>query len=349
MDFKRLLLISTGIAAALLSSCKKDEEDEVLASLSTNFKISLPAYAKPGEKIVIYTKDILKMAATKDGGEVGYYWKFTPERDFNDTIKYTSSSSFECDMIEVVYPDTLCEAVFTLTAFAKEHYSSSASVTTTIVDAGRPSASLTFNGESQTSNFPEKEDSQFTDPRDGKVYITRTIGSKEWFKQNLAWEGSGHPYMGCNVMSNVFGRYYTWDEARTACPEGWRLTTEQDWVDMAGKVKEGEFTAFSTLKGIAGRIQSKAWFNKKALWEYWPVVDLKESSYLNIANTGYATYGELDNSFTGLGTYAAYWLDNETDSDSAYIRYIFEEVNDVLVGTKDKKSFGATVRCVRDI
>lgn len=349
MKFKGLLLISLGIAVSLVSSCKKDEEEEPLESLITSFKINLPAFAQPGQVVTIDTKDILKMAKTKDGSEVGFYWKLSPLREFNDTIKTTSSPDFTCDKIEIYYADTLCEQVFTLTAFAKDYYSSSASAKSEVVDAHRPSASLTYNDDTETTNFPEKNDGAFTDPRDGKVYVTRVIGNKEWFKENLSWEGSGLAYMGCDVMNNIFGRYYTWEEAKASCPEGWRLSTEEDWVDMAKNVKDGEFSSFAPLKGVAGRVQSKTWFNKKALWEYWPRVDLKENSFLGIVNTGYVEYGDLENKFVGVGNYAAYWTADESDAKTAFCRYIFEQDNDILVGARDKKYFGAAVRCVRDV
>ena len=29
-----------------------------------------------------------------------------------------------------------------------------------------------------------------------------------------------------------YGNFYTWEEARTLCPEGWRLPTDEDWKNL---------------------------------------------------------------------------------------------------------------------
>lgn len=37
------------------------------------------------------------------------------------------------------------------------------------------------------------------------------------------------------------GRYYTWDKANTVCKEGWRLASEEDWIDMIKDEFQGDY------------------------------------------------------------------------------------------------------------
>lgn len=69
----------------------------------------------------------------------------------------------------------------------------------------------------------------FKDPRDNREYRTVVIDDQEWFADNL------------NYGSGADNHLYSWEEARTACPEGWHLPTTNEWQQLfqfAGR--EGE-------------------------------------------------------------------------------------------------------------
>ena len=96
----------------------------------------------------------------------------------------------------------------------------------------------------------------FTDPRDGQSYDIVKIGGLTWFAENLnfATEGSVCPE-GDTRKCSEYGRLYTWDDARTSCPEGWRLPDSADFaalVEQAGGAAE----AGEKLKSTSG------WFKK---------------------------------------------------------------------------------------
>jgi PKD repeat protein len=71
---------------------------------------------------------------------------------------------------------------------------------------------------------------EFTDNRDGKTYPTVQIGNQCWMGKNLdfAIEDSWC-YNNNNVNCEKFGRLYFWRAAIEACPEGWRLPSDDDW------------------------------------------------------------------------------------------------------------------------
>jgi len=85
----------------------------------------------------------------------------------------------------------------------------------------------------------------FTDPRDNEKYRTVTINGKTWFAQNLRYKGDFKESESCSPENNPiydksFGRFYTWDAAKRACPAGWRLPTPQEWDELA-RYMEGKY------------------------------------------------------------------------------------------------------------
>ncbi len=79
---------------------------------------------------------------------------------------------------------------------------------------------------------------KFKDSRDGKYYKYAYIGNTRWMAENLNY---GNDSLGkCswdddeNCSEN--GRYYTYEESRTACPDGWRLPTENDFSELIENV-----------------------------------------------------------------------------------------------------------------
>ena len=84
------------------------------------------------------------------------------------------------------------------------------------------------------------QDNILTDTRNGKQYPVYVVEDKIWMKANLAFDFSSpiskkdtlqpkNCYMEDPNFCEKFGRYYTWHEAKTACPAGWRLPSDSDW------------------------------------------------------------------------------------------------------------------------
>lgn len=71
---------------------------------------------------------------------------------------------------------------------------------------------------------------------DGNTYPTVVSGAQVWLGANLraAHTASGAPLPTFAPDDNpdnipLFGRLYTWEAARQACPVGWRLPSDDDW------------------------------------------------------------------------------------------------------------------------
>ena len=96
----------------------------------------------------------------------------------------------------------------------------------------------------------------FTDSRDGQRYDIVQIGSQTWMAENLNYEveGSVCPE-GENRNCSRYGRLYTWDVARTICPEGLHLPDSADFEKLIANVGGAEVAGYA-LKSTSG------WFKK---------------------------------------------------------------------------------------
>lgn len=328
MDIKKYILMPLAVVMlCLFASCKKDKQ-ETYEYLNGAPRFSLPAFGEAGETFSFKAGGV----TADDGSKVTYYWYANPISTARDTS----------DTYSITLPDTLCTVTVNCVAYADGYYNSSTSRDITIVRAGRTNGSITG------LDAQAERDFMFTDPRDGHEYMCTTIGSKDWFRENLAYKGTGTPLANCEATSDVFGRFYNWQEASTSCPEGWRLSTLDDWADAAAVALGERPGPQDRIYSVAGAFMGNIYFNGNKMWEYWPAVKITDQTGLSIIPLGYANRMESDTEFKSMYDYAAFWTADGKDADQAYYRYFFEESPDMFIASASKNSFVANVRCVRD-
>ncbi|MGE5458675.1 MAG: FISUMP domain-containing protein, partial [Methanococcaceae archaeon] len=98
--------------------------------------------------------------------------------------------------------------------------------------------SLYPDGEYCSQAKMNKEKFTFTDKRDGKQYKTIIIGNKIWLGQNLNYETKSGSWYYNNDPANgeKYGRLYTWDAAKAACPAGWHLPSMDEFKSLIREV-----------------------------------------------------------------------------------------------------------------
>lgn len=325
-----LLFVAVLVVAA--ASCKKDEETETLPSLSGLY-FDCPSFVAPGQAVRMTPEGV----EHPEGGEVGYYWKVTP-----------TMASDSIDVFVHWFSDTLQTYKVSCYAFA-EGYTGTSYSRDVIVVKGGLDGSLTGTGIRST-------DSKIT--IGGIDYYYEKIGNLDWFRNNLASVSGGTPYVNEEVTSDIFGRFYSYNEAKTACPEGWRLPTEDDWMSLAESMGVSEEDKYEPFDDVASKLLANAAFNGVTMLEYWPEVgDVDNESRLSLMPFGFSNLGNASSDgkypgalFEGLFDYAVYWTADEVDGEDgmAYYRYLISDQPDMFVGKGDVNTFGASVRCVRD-
>ncbi len=181
---------------------------------------------------------------------------------------------------------------------------------------------------------------EMTDSRGGvpKRYKTMTIVlsaqsgneiKKTWMAENLDHEMPGSYYYENNTnYAGDYGRLYTFEAAKKACPEGWHLPTHDEWMLLAHKFGGKRFAGgFLKVGGIS---------------------DFE-------AQFGGRMYEEDD--FKSIGKYGSYWGVAGLDSQTP-VEYEFGATNTLIVISNIRNyteyenviqpSVANSCRCVKD-
>ncbi len=334
MSFRKLnLFVFAAVALVAASSCKDDDDTTVLPYLEGLY-FDCPDFVNPGQAVTMVPEGVVE----PEGVEVGYFWRVTPTMSSNDTT----------DVYVHWFSDTLKTYSVNCYAFAEGYNNTSYSRDVLVIKGGLD-GSVTETG------------IKASDPKvrfDGIDYYYTKVGNLYWFRNNLANTAAGIPYVNEEVTSDVFGRFYNYDEALTACPEGWRLPTEDDWMDLLEAIGSPASKKYAAVEDVASKLFANASFNSVQMLNYWPEVgDITNSAKVSLLPFGYANLGNMnaegkypDASFDGIFEYAVYWTaDKVEDEDGmAYYRYLIGTQPEMMVGKGDVNTFGASVRCVRD-
>ena len=327
-------------ALILAASCKKGE-DTALPSLTGSLNIQgVPAYVSPQDEVTFKINRITH----PEGGNIGYAYSITEgymtTKDTLDAGEMTFTYKF-CDR-KNFSKDTLRTVTVSAYAFADGYYTTySSSYPVTIVKGGVGKDASIQGIEAGT-----------TEVIDGITYYTCTVNGKTWLSRNLVRENVGIPYLNCDAMLDVFGSYMTYEQAQTACPKGYALPDDRQFLELVlDEVYEDKI--LKDIPGVAGQLMANARFNNEEMWPYWSESNIINSTCFSAIPAGYANIYERDGKyvgdFDGAGSYAAFWLDNTdpVDNDKAFCRIIVPKSNDLKITSHDKKSFGASVRCIK--
>ena len=316
---KRRFLLYTTLVLAVLSafSCKKDDDESVIKPYLYGVNFDIPTFGRPGETFVLKPYGVYYTESDPGVEKYTYKWRVDSDEDqetetFTVSFNAVGNYSIRCQASD---PD-------------ENYYAISVTKVIIIVD---PTLGKTLTGTGIATT-----DDHITDPRDrsgeNDYYYTH-IGNLDWFRNNLAWTGAGLAYENAEVTSYPIGRYYTWNEAKDACPDGWRLPTDAEWASLGTD---------------AGALMCDAYLNGTKMWEYWPDVIHTNALNLAVIPSGYALPAITTPSYKRLYTYAAFWTATESeDGTQAAYRYMHAEEDVIRSTYAEKGSLALSVRCVR--
>jgi uncharacterized protein (TIGR02145 family) len=170
----------------------------------------------------------------------------------------------------------------------------------------------------------------FVDSRDGKTYKAVKIGNQIWMAENLNYDmGGSWCYENSTSNCDKYGRLYTWEAAREACPPGWHLPSDSEWSSLTNYLG-GEEVAGGKLKSTS-------------LWESPNTGATNSSGFTGLPGGVRVT----DGSFGSL-SYGGYWWSSSPGvASSAWSRYMYYD--DAYVSRfSSSKSYGFSVRCLKD-
>ena len=187
----------------------------------------------------------------------------------------------------------------------------------------------------------------FTDPRDGHSYDVVKIGNLSWMAENLnyATEMSVCPD-GDSRNCKRLGRLYSWAEAKTVCPEGWRLPTSADFAQILAQSLDGNPGAVSNEAGA--KLKSRdGWFKKGNGTDEFGFNALPAGyrGAISKSDDGTISGGKFD----GIGGYAYFWSateDPENPESNAYYLFLAFNSKSASVNSFSKNDL-RSVRCVR--
>lgn len=352
----RLFTLAAACCAAALS-CKKDDDSTALPSLSGDISFTYPEFVKTQETVTFKPEG----ASHPENKGFGYYWKVSPGMTTSDTTKFengldkSDDSGKESDgSFTYTFPESPGTYTVSCYAFAKNYTGISQYAYVTTVKSG-PEGSI--------AGIEYLPDDPFITVDGVKIHYV-TVNGTDWTRSNLYTEDKGVPFRKSKVTGDILGKFYSYEEALTACPEGWRLPTDQDWANLCREFGSTSAEAGYDITDIGAALMADATFNGVRMWEYWPEVgDITDISRMDIIPVGYVNLSTRDESpkdhpyldltypeasFTGLYEYAAFWTaDTGASGNMACYRYLYAKDPTLRVGYADKKTFGASVRCIR--
>ena len=162
--------------------------------------------------------------------------------------------------------------------------------------------------------------------------------------ENLNYEMPESWYYDDNQENGAtYGRLYTWEAAKKACPECWHLPSEEEWIILErhlGMSEEEADVFLLRAEGVGTKLKSESG---------WEPVDGKNlgsnESGFNALPGGHRGY-DKNHSFELMGKRGAWWSSTPTGR-YAFRRALYYDKSGI---DRDPatRALGFSVRCVKD-
>jgi len=203
---------------------------------------------------------------------------------------------------------------------------------------------------------PPTSTGEFVDSRDGEVYHWVEYDGLQWMTENFRYDILSYancrnyideqdwvdyaPEQHATRNRAKYGMYYTLEGALRACPEGWRLPSDEDWQRLE--------KAMGMSPNDAGRYDWRE-CNVKSM-----VSTKDRTTHLQLLLGGYITYHVYTNLRNGCrfkGAWGFYWTstkDPEKEGDFYIYRKVAYNRDEVCRQSMEPVNQLLSVRYVRD-
>lgn len=174
------------------------------------------------------------------------------------------------------------------------------------------------------------------DSRDGKSYRTIRIGSQVWMAENLnRVTGNSGCYDNDTGNCTKWGRLYDWQTARSACPGGWHLPSDEEWRVLACD----DDVPGCQASGLA--LKSSRMYGTDAIG-----FAALPGGFRGVVDGGRIVFVKADDN-------AYFWSSTKRDAKNARCRFLVSEGEkpedgELLMRYYAKKESGFSVRCLKD-
>ena len=207
---------------------------------------------------------------------------------------------------------------------------------------------------------------------DGNVYHTVTIGTQTWMVENLNTSKysngetipnitDGTEWTGlttgawCNYNNDVangnkYGKLFNWyavADSRNIAPSGWHVPTITEWAILENYLIANGFNYDGTITGnkIAKSLASTTdWVTSTIEGAVGNDLTKNNKSGFTALPGGYRS----GSSSSGIGTNAIWWSSTENDISTAWRRSIFYSEPNMVNATINPKTYGRSIRLVKD-
>ncbi len=195
-----------------------------------------------------------------------------------------------------------------------------------------------------------------SDSRDGKEYPYVKVGNQTWMAHNMNLninDGVGSfCYKNLEAHCETYGRLYTFETAKKACPDGWHLPTYDDWTELEiflgfdTTMLEGEI--FYLQDSTGSKLKSKFGWKRRYNQEdnNWQ----ENSNGTNFSRMSIlpAGYMKKDGSFVDMFEQSNFWINSRNKFGKPEIRELYNFLDCIGRDYLRNQYYAASVRCIKD-
>jgi len=194
---------------------------------------------------------------------------------------------------------------------------------------------------------PDGATGTVVDNRDGTTYQTVKIGVHWWMAENLNYQtdSASWCYNDDPQMCAEYGRLYSLEAAKTACPKGWRLPSEEEYealeehLGMDPQDNILYFKAQNRALTVGGQL-------KESGTAHWKDPNTEATNSIGFAALP-GGYRDLTGQYRYLGEQAWFWTSSETGVNRAHVRELYYNLSGVGAHMGIWGGFGLSVRCIK--